>query len=192
MGRERVILELDSRAAFTAVVALFAALRLAELRVARRNTAALLARGASEVGRAHYPWMVVLHSLFLVSCVAEVWLLSRPWMETVAAVALAVLVQALGLRWWTLKTLGGRWTTRILVVPGERLIESGPYRFMRHPNYVAVVLEIAALPMLHCAWLTAAGFTLANLLLLRVRISAEEGALSSAAATHSMSDGRVA
>jgi methyltransferase len=106
-----------------------------------------------------------------------VWLLGRPWITAVATAACVTLAAALALRWWTLRTLGDRWTTRIMVVPREALVTSGPYRFLRHPNYLVVVLEIAAIPMLHCAWLTAAVFSLANLALLRLRIATEERAL---------------
>jgi methyltransferase len=121
--------------------------------------------------------MVALHTAFLASCVAEVWLLDRPWRPVVGLVSMLVLVAAFGLRWWTLKTLGNRWTTRVVVVPGETLVSSGPYQWLRHPNYVAVVLEIAAIPMIHCAWITAVVFSVANLVLLTVRVRAEEGAL---------------
>ena len=96
----------------------------------------------------------------------------------IAVLALFFLGVALALRWWTLATLGKRWTTRVLVVSGEELVSSGPYRWLRHPNYLVVVMEIAAIPMVHCAWLTALVFTIANLILLRERIRVEEGALS--------------
>ncbi len=167
----------DSRVAFTALVGVVALQRLWELRVANRNLAALVRGGAYEVGAGHYPWMVALHASFLVGCVAEVWGLRRPFVEPIALASLAVLAAALALRWWTLRTLGDRWTTRIIVVPGEALVAGGPYRWLRHPNYLAVVLEIVAIPMLHCAWLTAAVFSLANLVVLRVRIGCEERAL---------------
>jgi methyltransferase len=184
--------ELDSRVVFTAVVAVVAGLRLAELRVSRRNTRRLLARGATEAGQSHYPLMVALHAVFLISCVAEVWLLRRPWIEAVGLAAAAVLAAALALRFWTLSTLGERWTTRVLVVPGERLVAGGPYRWLRHPNYSAVVLEIAAIPMLHAAWLTAVVFSIANLALLRVRIAVEDRALTAAAPSPPELDGRTA
>jgi methyltransferase len=122
--------------------------------------------------------MVVLHTAFLVSCVAEVWLLDRPWLPSVAVLAVVILGAALALRWWTLATLGERWTTRVLVVPGEELVSTGPYRWLRHPNYLVVVMEIAAIPMIHGAWLTASVFSIANLFLLRERIRVEDGALS--------------
>jgi methyltransferase len=182
----------DPRVVYTAAVALVALLRLSEIRVARRNVERLVAAGAFEVGQSHYPWMVALHTLFLVSCVAEVWIFVRPWIPVVSAVALVVLVLALALRWWTLKTLGDRWTTRVFVLPGEKLVNAGPYRLLRHPNYLAVVLEIAAIPMLHFAWVTAVVFSIANLALLRVRIGVEENALASASSGGAETDRRLA
>jgi methyltransferase len=172
----------DSRIAYTVLIAVIAIQRLWELGVSRRHQRALKARGAIEVGADHYPWMVALHTTFLLSCVAEVWVLDRPWRPLVAAVAMLVLGAALTLRWWTLATLGDRWTTRVLVIPGEELVTTGPYRWLRHPNYLAVVLEIAAIPMVHFAWLTATIFSFANLALLSERIGVEERALDEVAA----------
>jgi len=172
------VLGVDSRVTFTILIVIIAIQRVWELGVSNRHLRALKARGAIEVGTGHYPWMVALHTAFFVSCVAEVWLLDRPWRPVVAGVAVIILGAALTLRWWTLSTLGDRWTTRVLLVPGEELVSSGPYRWLRHPNYLAVVFEIAAIPMIHCAWLTALVFTIANLVLLRERIRVEEEALS--------------
>jgi len=165
-----------TRLLFTGLVVLVAAQRLGELAVSRRNEAELRARGAVEVGAGHYPVMVALHTLFLVSCVAEVWLLRRPLVPALAAGALAVLLAASALRAWTLATLGGRWTTRVLVLPDEEPVKAGPFRYLRHPNYLAVVLELAALPLVHTAWGTALAFSAADAVLLRVRIRAEERA----------------
>ena len=173
-----IVFGVDTRVAFTALVAIVALQRLWELGVSKRNLRALKARGAIEVGSGHYPWMVLLHASFLVSCVAEVWLFDRPWEPYVAAVALTALAAALGLRWWTLRTLGERWTTRVVVVPGEDLVVAGPYRWLRHPNYVVVVTELAAIPLVHCAWISALVFSIANLVLLRERIQVEEAALT--------------
>jgi len=172
------VLGVDSRVAFTFLIVIIAIQRVWELGVSTRHLRGLKARGAIEVGTGHYPWMVALHSAFLVSCLAEVWLLGRTWRPMIAVFAVFFLGVALVLRWWTLATLGERWTTRVLVVPGEELVSSGPYRWLRHPNYLVVVMEIAAIPMVHCAWLTALVFTFANLVLLRERIRVEEGALS--------------
>ena len=176
------VLGVDSRVAFTVLIAVIAVQRAWELGVSTRNLRALEARGAIEVGSGHYPWMVALHTAFLVSCVAEVWLLDRPWRPGLAVAAGLVLGAAVALRWWTLATLGERWTTRVVVVPGEALVTSGPYRWLRHPNYLVVVMEIAAIPMVHGAWLAAAVFSIANLVLLRERIRVEEGALDRLAA----------
>ena len=145
------VLGVDSRIAFTVLIVIIAIQRVWELGVSTRHLRALKARGAIEVGAGHYPWMVALHAAFLVSCVAEVWLLDKPWRPVVAGFAVLILGAALALRWWTLATLGERWTTRVLVVPGEKLVSSGPYRWLRHPNYLVVVMEIAAIPMIHSA-----------------------------------------
>ncbi|MGD2116480.1 MAG: isoprenylcysteine carboxylmethyltransferase family protein [Acidobacteriota bacterium] len=168
---------LDTRILFTGLVALVAVQRLVELRVARRNERRKRAAGGVEAGAGHYPVMVGLHTLFLLSCVAEVWLLPRPFVPWLGFVMLVVLAAASGLRWWVVRSLGGAWTTRVIVVPGAPLVASGPYRFFAHPNYVAVALEIAALPMVHTAYLTAGAFSLANGALLAVRIRTEEAAL---------------
>lgn len=172
---------IDSRALYTLLVALIAAGRLIELRIAEHNRRRLLAQGAVEAAPGHYRWMVLLHTAFLIACPLEVWLLDRPFLPGLAAVALAVLVLAAALRWWVIAALGGRggrWTTRILCLPGVPPVTGGPYRFLRHPNYLAVIAEIAALPLVHTAWLTAAVFSLLNAWLLRVRIAAEEAALT--------------
>jgi len=168
----------DSRVAYTMLVALVAILRLIELRVSRRNVAALKARGGLEVGAGHYPWMVLVHALFLVGCVLEVWLLDRPWLAALGLTMLGLFAVGMGLRYWTIRTLGPRWTTRVVVVPGEALVASGPYRLLRHPNYLGVVLELIALPLVHTAWVTAALASVANGLVLRRRIEVEAAALS--------------
>jgi methyltransferase len=177
-----VVFGLDSRIVFTFLIGALALQRVCELRISSRNQRALEQRGAVEFGAGHYPWMVLLHTAFLLSCLAEVWLLDRPWRPAIAVAAFSLLAGALALRWWTLATLGERWTTRVLVVPGEELISSGPSRWFRHPNYLVVMLEIAAIPMVHFAWLTAVVFSVANLLLLRERVRVEEDGLHRLAA----------
>jgi methyltransferase len=172
----------DSRVVFTCIVGLVAVARLGELAVSRRNQRRLEARGAVEAGGDHYPWMVAMHTAFLFSAPAEVWLLDRPLIPWLAAAAAVVFAAATGLRVWTLAALGDRWTTRVLVVPGDPLVTRGPYRWLRHPNYAAVALEIASIPLLHTAWWTAAAFSLANAALLRVRIRTEEQALEDGSA----------
>ncbi len=175
------ILGVDSRVLYTLLIAAVAAQRLVELRLARRHLRALLARGGVEAAPGHYPAMVLLHGAFLVACPLEVWCLRRPFRPALAASMAVLLVAAQALRYWAIATLGERWTTRIVWLPGVPPVTGGPYRFLRHPNYLAVVAEMAALPLLHGAWLTAAGFSAANAGVLAVRIRAEESALAAAA-----------
>jgi methyltransferase len=167
-----------SLTAFVVLVALVAVERLAELLVSKRNAAWSLARGGVETGRGHYPVMVVLHTGFLVAMLAEA-VVRRPvvpgWL---AWSMLALVLAAQGLRWWCIAVLGRRWNTRVIVVPGLPPVGAGPYRWVRHPNYVAVVVEGIALPLVHAGWMTAAVFTVANAALLTVRIRAENAALA--------------
>jgi len=160
--------------------------RIFELRFSRRNTKRALARGAIEVGSGHYPWMVALHSLFLFSACAEVLALERPFVGGLAGGMLVLLGGAAAMRFWAIATLGRRWTTRVICWPGRPVTRSGPYRYLKHPNYLAVVIEIFALPLVHSAWLTAVVFSLLNVALLSVRIRVEETAL----AEHSSYDDR--
>ncbi|MEV7675513.1 isoprenylcysteine carboxylmethyltransferase family protein [Streptomyces sp. NPDC088752] len=157
-----------------------AAERVAELVVARRNTARALARTGVEHGRGHYPVMVALHTALLVCCLLEPVLARRPFLPALAWPMLALVLLAQVLRWWCVTVLGPYWNTRVIVVPGTRPIRTGPYRFARHPNYVAVVVEVAALPLVHSSWLTAAVFSAANGVLLTVRLSCENAALTRA------------
>lgn len=144
--------------------------RLAELVVAQRNARWSFAQGGKEFGRPHYVVMVILHTALLLGCVVEPWALHRPFIPWLGWPMLAVVVASQGLRWWCVKSLGKRWNTRVIVLPHATLVRRGPYRWMRHPNYVAVVAEGFALPLVHTAWLTALVFTLANATLLTVRL----------------------
>jgi methyltransferase len=168
---------------YLALVAGVAVARLVELRVARRHSTWARERGGVETGAGHYPVMVALHTSLLVGCVLEVFLADRPFLPWLGWPMVVLLVLAHALRWWCIRTLGPQWNTRIVVVPGMPVVTSGPYRRLRHPNYVAVVLEGIALPLIHTAWITAVVFGVANLvLLLRFRIPAEERALAELAA----------
>ena len=151
--------------------------RLAELVVAKRNAEWSFAQGGKEFGRPHYRVMVVLHTALLLGCVIEPWALHRPFIPWLGWPMVAVLVGSQGLRWWCVSSLGPRWNTRVIVLPHEPLVRRGPYRLMHHPNYVAVVVEGVALPMVHTAWLTAVCFTLANAALLTVRLRVENSVL---------------
>ena len=151
--------------------------RLLELRVARRNAAWSFARGGVEHGASHYPFMVALHTALLLGCVTEVALAGRPFIPALGDPMLALLVLAQALRWWCIGVLGPQWNTRVIVAPGSSRVARGPYRWLRHPNYLAVALEGIALPLVHTAWLTAAIFTLFDTPLLLIRIRCEESAL---------------
>jgi len=151
--------------------------RGAELLVSRRNAREASAAGGVETGRRAYAVMVVVHALFPVACASEVLILMRPFPGALGLGALTVALGAQALRWWAIATLGWRWNTRIIVVPGALPVTGGPYRFLRHPNYLAVVLEMLSLPLVHGAWLTALVFSALNAALLAVRIPAEERAL---------------
>ena len=165
-------------AASLALVGLVAAARVVELAVARRHTRTLLATGGVEHGRSHYPFMVALHAAVLLGCVVEPVVAGRPFQPVRFAAGTLALAAAAALRWWTIVTLGGRWTTRVVVVPGRPLVSGGPFRFLRHPNYLAVVIEVAALPLAVGAWITALLGTLLNaILLFAIRIPCEEAAL---------------
>ncbi len=169
---------LDTRWLYVGLVALVAAERLVELAVTRRHAKRLLARGGFVVGGAHYRVMVVLHAALLVAAPLEVWWLERPFLGPLAALAALAVAGTMVLRYWVIATLGDRWTTHVVVVPGEPPVEGGPYRFLRHPNYLAVAVEVAALPLVHAAWATALVFSFANALVLARRIRVEEEALA--------------
>ena len=170
--------------AFTVLVLLVAMERVAELVVSTRNASWSLARGGRETGRGHYPAMVVLHTSFLVAMLVEAWVRRPEVPGWLAWPALGLVVASQGLRWWCIATLGRRWNTRVIVVPGLPPVRSGPYRVLRHPNYVAVVAEGVALPLVHAAWVTAVLFTVLNAALLRVRIRVENDALAQVSAAH--------
>jgi methyltransferase len=153
--------------------------RLFELRLSKRNAAWVLAQGGREHGAGHFRVMALMHTAFLFACAAEVVLLRRPFVPAIGLPALVVALAAQGLRYWAISTLGKRWNVRIIVLPDAEPVTGGPYRYLRHPNYVAVVLELAAVPLIHGAWLTAVLFSLANAAVLFVRIRAEEEALGS-------------
>jgi methyltransferase len=151
--------------------------RLIELRIARRNAARAFAAGAVEYGRGHYPVMVLLHSSLFLAAPLEVVLLERAFRPELAIAAAIAILLSMSLRYWVIGTLGARWNTRVIVTPGLPAIAHGPFRWIRHPNYVAVVVELFALPMFHGAWITALTLSALNLALLRTRIRVEEDAL---------------
>jgi methyltransferase len=152
--------------------------RLVELAVSKRHARWALARGGVEFGRSHYPFMVAVHTGLLAGCVLEVALADRPFVPSLGWPMLAVVLLSQALRWWCVATLGQRWNTLVIVVPGLPLVDKGPYRWLRHPNYVAVVAEGIALPLVHSAWITALAFTVLNAFVLLKRIQVENAALA--------------
>ncbi|MBA2713801.1 MAG: hypothetical protein H0U55_09660 [Rubrobacteraceae bacterium] len=157
-------------------VCLVALQRLLELFYSRRNERRLRARGSVERGAGHYPLMVGLHTLWLVSTLVE-GLLRGPEIPAWWPVPLAALLFAQPLRYWAILSLGENWNTRILVVPGGKLVKSGPYRYFPHPNYIVVAIEILTFPLIFGAWVTAVVFSLLNAGLLFIRIRTENRAL---------------
>lgn len=153
--------------------------RLAELVVSKRNATWAFANGGKEFGRGHYPVMVAIHTALLVGCVVEVWALDRPFIPWLGWTMFVVAVLSQVLRWWCITTLGKRWNTLVIVIPDAPLVKTGPYKYtwLHHPNYLVVVIEGIALPMIHTAWITAICFTLANAWLLSVRLRVENEAL---------------
>lgn len=163
---------------FTGLVIAVGVERLAELVVANRNAAWSRARGGVETGQRHYLVMVVMHTALLVGAVVEVWLRKPAFMPAFGFTMLLLVLASQLLRWWCIAALGRQWNTRVIVVPGLRRVTRGPYRFMSHPNYVAVLVEGFALPLVHSAWVTAAVFTGCNAAVLTVRIRQENHALA--------------
>ncbi len=153
------------------LLALVTAERLAELWLARRNTHKLLARGAFEIAPGHYPAIVLMHAAWLIG----LWVIG--WNSPVQLAWLAVFLVLQVLRVWVLTTLGDRWTTRIIILPGAPLVSNGPYRFVSHPNYLIVICEIAVLPLCFGLPWYALGFSVANAAVLTIRIGAEANAL---------------
>ena len=148
--------------------------RLLELVISRRNTHRLMAEGAEEIGADHYPFMVAMHVSWLTAIVLWVWTL--PHDLNVPFVVLYLLLQPF--RFWVMASLGRYWTTRIISLPDAPLVAGGPYKFLRHPNYVVVTLEVAILPLVYGAYPIAVVFSLLNAAMLYVRIRAENAALS--------------
>ena len=166
-----------SLGAYLAILAALALERLFHLALAARNARHAFAMGAVERAPGHYPALAALHALFLVSAAAEAIALKRPFPGALGWAAMGAALGAQALRYWSIAALGPRWNTRIIVFPGAAPVVRGPYRFLRHPNYLAVIVEIASVPMIRGCWITAAVFSIANAALLRTRIVAEEAAL---------------
>lgn len=163
---------------YTVLILATGAERLVEVGLSIRHAAWAFARGGKEFGQRHYPAMVVLHTGMLLACLAEVFLAGRPFIAWLGWPMLAVALACQVLRYWCIGTLGRQWNARVIVVPGLGRVTRGPYRFLTHPNYVVVIAEGIALPLVHTAWVTALVFTVLNaILLFGFRIPTEERAL---------------
>jgi methyltransferase len=151
--------------------------RLAELGISRRNQRQLEKQGVRKIPEPHFRWMVLLHGGILVCAGAEVLFLHRPLIPALAIPMAALFVLSNLLRWWVIRTLAGYWNVEVMESARVGVVSSGPYRWVRHPNYVAVVTEVFSLPMIHTAWITAIVGTLGYLETLRRRLRVEDGVL---------------
>ena len=165
--------------AYLALLCIVAVLRLYELRISRRHQQEMIARGASKVDEPRFRWMVVLHTGVLIGAAAEVVFLKRPFIPILAAVCFPLFLAANAVRWWVIRTLGEHWNVQVMNSTGLGVITSGPFRYVRHPNYAAVFLEMLVLPLIHTAWITAAAGAVAHVLVLSQRLSTEERVLFS-------------
>jgi len=164
--------------AYLVLILLTGAERITELVISRRNAAWAFANGGKEFGLAHFPFMVALHTGLLLACLAEVFFGQRPFIPALGWPMLVIALGCQAMRFWIIATLGKQWNTRVIVVPGAGRITTGPYRFLTHPNYLIVIVEGIALPLVHTAWVTAIVFTVLNaILLFGFRIPTERCAL---------------
>jgi methyltransferase len=163
--------------AYFALLALVGLERLVELVISRRNQRRLEQQGARQVPEPHFRWLVLLHGGVLAAAAAEVALLHRPLIPTLAVAMGVLFVLSNALRWWVIGTLAGHWTVKVKASSNFRVEASGPYKWVRHPNYVGVVMEVFSLPMIHTAWITAIAGTLGYLEILRRRIRLEDEVL---------------
>jgi methyltransferase len=163
--------------AFLALLVAVAALRLVELRISKQHQREMLGRGAAKVDEPRFRWMVALHTLVLIGAAVEVVFLHRPFIPVLAAVMFVIFLAANAVRWWVIRTLGEHWNVQVVDSTRLGVVTSGPFRFVRHPNYAAVFAEMIALPLIHTAWITALLGTVAHIVVLSQRLSTEERVL---------------
>ena len=166
-----------SARAFLGLLAAVILLRFVELRVSRRHQARLAARGAKKIGDPTFRWMVLLHAAVLLGAAAEVVLLRRALIPALAVTMLPVFLAANAVRWWVILTLGEHWNVQVMDSTGLGIVVTGPFRFVRHPNYAAVFAEMLALPLVHTAWITALAGSAAHAVVLAQRVATEERVL---------------
>jgi len=171
-------MELSVRA-YLGLLLVVALLRLYELLISRRHQREMLAHGAQKVADPRFRWMVFLHTSVLVGAALEVVFLHRPFYPVFAAVCFAIFVAANVVRWWVIRTLGEHWNVQVMNSTGMGVITDGTFRYVRHPNYAAVFVEMLVLPLMHCAWITAALGSAAHIAVLSQRLATEERVLFS-------------
>ena len=169
---------MSGEVAFTILLVLVAIERIVELVISKRNLTWSFAQGGIEFGRSHYKYMVVIHVFLLLGSLIEVWIVRPLLNPTLSWTMFALAIASQGLRWWCIGSLGQRWNTLVVIIPGKAAVTSGPYKWFKHPNYVAVVIEGFALPMVGFAWRTAVIFTVLNTFVLRARLKSENAALA--------------
>jgi methyltransferase len=165
--------------AYLVLLVVVALLRVYELRISRRHQQEMIARGASKVDEPRFRWMVVLHTGVLVGAACEVVFLHRPFIPILAAVCFVLFLASNAVRWWVIRTLGEHWNVQVMNSTRLGVITSGPFRYVRHPNYAAVFTEMLVLPLIHTAWITALAGSAAHVLVLSQRLATEEKVLFS-------------
>jgi methyltransferase len=168
-----------SRFAYLGLLLLVGVLRVYELQISKRHQSRMIARGASKISDPRFRWMVLLHTGVLLGAAAEVVFLHRPFYPLFAAICFVVFLAANVVRWWVIRTLGEHWNVQVVNSTGIGVITTGPFRYVRHPNYAAVFVEMLALPLIHCAWITAIFGSAAHVLVLSQRLATEERVLFS-------------
>jgi len=165
--------------AYLALLLLVALLRIVELQISRRHQREMVEHGAAKVNDPRFRLMVLLHTGVLVGAAVEVVFLHRPFIPILAAVFFLIFLAANAVRWWVIRTLGEHWNVQIMNSTGLGVVTTGPFRYVRHPNYAAVFVEMLVLPLIHTAWITAIAGSLAHLVVLSQRLSTEERVLFS-------------
>lgn len=163
--------------AFLALLVAVALLRLVELRISKRHQRNMVGRGATKVNEPRFRWMVALHTAVLLGSAVEVVFLHRPFIPVLAAGMFVIFLAANAVRWWVIRTLGDHWNVQVVDSTRLGVVTSGPFRFVRHPNYAAVFAEMIALPLIHTAWITALLGAVAHIVVLSQRLSTEEQVL---------------
>lgn len=169
---------MNSNVAFTLLIIAVAIERIIELVISKRNLRWSFAQGGIEYGRSHYKYMVALHVFLLGGALVEVWIVRPNLNPALSWIMFTLAMASQALRWWCIASLGKRWNTLIVIIPGMPVSRKGPYKWFKHPNYLAVVIEGFALPLVGSAWRTAIVFTILNAGVLTVRLRSENAALA--------------